>query len=78
MYSSSNSKFEKDISNILVMNTYPYVCVYIYIYIYILFRIEIGQKVKSFYEVTITLIGKSIGNPLQYSCLENPMGRGTR
>lgn len=34
------------------MNTYPYV------YIYILFRVETGQKLKSFYEVTITLIQK--------------------
>ena len=34
------------------MNTYPYV------YIYILFRVETGQKLKSFYEITITVIQK--------------------
>ena len=52
------------------MNTYTYV------YIYILFSIGIGQKLKSFYEVTVTLIREGNGNPLQYSFLENPMGGG--
>ena len=44
-----------------------YVCVYIYIYIYF-----------SIPELNISApqIGEGNGNPLQYSCLENPMDGG--
>ena len=41
------------------------VCVCIYIYIYTL----LSQ--------TIYIIGEGNGNPLQYSCLEDPMDRGS-
>ena len=44
------------------------VCVYIYIYIYDLGLIPWSGR----------SLGEGNGNPLQYSCLENPMGRGAR
>jgi len=39
------------------------------------FTAEFYQK---FREELTPILGEGNGNPLQYSCLENPMGRGAR
>ena len=37
---------------------------------------EVSQKEKHQYSILMHIYGEGNGNPLQYSCLENPMGRG--
>ena len=54
--------------NFLANLIYMYVCVYIYVHISWLYVNLIRKTYKD--------IGEGNGNPLQYSCLENPTGRG--
>ena len=37
---------------------------------------EVSQKEKHQYSILMHIYGEGNGNPLQYSCLENPMDRG--
>ena len=61
---------------------YIYICLYIYIYIYIFTDGSEGEE-SPCNAGDLGLIpgsgrfpGEGNGNPLQYSCLENPMDRG--
>ena len=37
---------------------------------------EVSQKEKNKYHILTRIYGEGNGNPIQYSCLENPMNRG--
>jgi len=50
----------------------PYICIYIYIYVCVCVCTHINKLLCCIPET----IGEGNGNPLQYSCLENPRDRG--
>ena len=37
---------------------------------------QMGKNLPAMWETQVSPPGEGNGNPLQYSCLENPMGRG--
>ena len=70
----------------LVFSTFPITCLDVFFLAFILLGSNILQKYincqykGSFQSFTLdiapALIGEGNGNPLQYSCLENPVDRG--